>query len=273
MIKVWKLPLKKNKIEMFPIELVVFDMAGTTVQDCHEVEKCFLEAASHTGLSVTPERVLALQGYSKIYVFELLWTEMVGEDYPDLQGLVNVSYLKFCEILENHYLHNEIYPTEGCLEIFHYLQEKNIKIALTTGFYRKVTNIILGKLGWLDGLNEQYIGDKNNIIQVSIASDEVPKGRPEPLMIQKAMKMLNVNDPLKVINIGDTPSDLKSGIRAGCKMSLGVTNGTHSRNQLAIHRNDGLIDKVSDLQKVMKEINLFRTEDITTNLKKFLAML
>lgn len=237
---------------MSPIELIVFDMAGTTVQDRHEVEMCFLEAASHTGLAVTPERVLALQGYSKIYVFELLWTEMIGENHTDLKEFVNNSYQTFCEILENHYLTHDIYPTEGCLETFDYLKDKNVKIALTTGFYRKVTNIILGKLGWLEGLNSQYLGNQNTIIQVSIASDEVSKGRPEPFMIQKAMKLLNVHDSSSVINIGDTPSDLKSGIRAGCRMSLGVTNGTHKRSQLSIHRNDGLLSNISELKQFIK---------------------
>ncbi len=237
---------------MTPIKLVVFDMAGTTVQDRHEVEMCFLEAASHTGLSVSPERVLALQGYSKIYVFELLWTEMIGEKHKDLKELVDNSYQVFCEILENHYYTNNIFPTDGCIEIFDYLKSKSIKIALTTGFYRKVTNIILGKLGWLEGLNEQYIGGKNSIIHVSIASDEVTKGRPEPFMIHKAMKMLNVHDSTSVINIGDTPSDLKSGIKAGCRMSLGVTNGTHKRSQLSIHRNDGLLNNILELKQYIK---------------------
>lgn len=237
---------------MSPIELVVFDMAGTTVQDRHEVEMCFMDAASHAGLSVTPERVLALQGYSKIYVFELLWKEMIGEEHPDLPEFVNNSYHIFCGILENHYHTNDIYPTEGCLEIFEYLKHKNIKIALTTGFYRKVTNIILNKLGWLEGLDNQYIGNENTLIQVSIASDEVSKGRPEPFMIQKAMKLLAVHDTSRIINIGDTPSDLKSGIRAGCRMSLGVTNGTHKRSQLSIHRNDGLLSNLSELKQYIK---------------------
>jgi phosphonatase-like hydrolase len=240
---------------MLAIELVVFDMAGTTVQDRHEVEMCFLEAASHTGLNVTPERVLALQGYSKIYVFELLWKEMIGEKHPDLQELVNHSYEVFCSILENHYTMNNIFPTDGCLEIFNFLKEREIKIALTTGFYRKVTNIILGKLGWLNGLNSNYVGNKNSIIQASIASDEVLKGRPEPLMIHKAMSLLNVHDSMRVINIGDTPSDLKSGIRAGCRMSLGVTNGTHTRQQLSVHRNDGFLSKISDLKQFIKNID------------------
>lgn len=240
---------------MSPIELVVFDMAGTTVRDRHEVEMCFMDAASHTGLSVTPERVLALQGYSKIYVFELLWKEMIGEEHPDLSEFVNNSYQIFCGILENHYLQNEIYPTEGCLEIFDYLKSQNVKIALTTGFYRKVTNIILGKLGWLEGLNQQYVGNENTIIQVSVASDEVLKGRPDPLMIQKAMKLVGVHDSSRVINVGDTPSDLKSGIRAGCRMSLGVINGTHNRQQLSVHRNDGFLNKVSDLKQFIKNID------------------
>jgi phosphonatase-like hydrolase len=237
------------------IELVVFDMAGTTVQDRHEVEMCFLDASSHTGLSVTPDRVLALQGYSKIYVFELLWSEMIGKKHPDLQDFVRNSYEVFCRILENHYLTNDIFPTDGCLEIFEFLKHKNIKIALTTGFYRKVTNIILDKLGWLEGLDEYYLGNENTLIQATIASDEVPKGRPEPYMINKAMKLLNVQDTFKVINIGDTPSDLKSGIRAGCRMSLGVTNGTHTRKQLSVHRNDGLLSKVSDLQQFIENID------------------
>lgn len=240
---------------MLPIELVVFDMAGTTVQDRHEVEMCFLEAASHTGLSVTPERVLALQGYSKIYVFELLWSEMIGEKHPDLKEFVDNSYQIFCSILEHHYATSNIFSTDGCLEVFDFLKKRNIKIALTTGFYRKVTNIILSKLGWLQDLDEQYLGNKNTLIQASIASDEVLKGRPEPYMIHKAMKMLGVNDGLKVINIGDTPSDLKSGIRAGCRMSLGVVNGTHSRQQLSVHRNDGLLNKVSDLKKFIQNID------------------
>ncbi len=260
---------------MLSIELVTFDMAGTTVQDRHEVEMCFIEAASHTGLAVSAERVLALQGYSKRYVFELLWTEVLGENHADLQEFVDVSYSKFCEILENHYLQSEIYPTEGCLDIFGYLKDKNIKIALTTGFYRKVTDIILGKLGWLEGLDKNYIGNKNTVIQLSVASDEVIKGRPEPYMIQHAMKTLKVHDSFRVLNIGDTPSDLKSGIRAGCRMSLAVTNGTHTRPQLSVHRNDGLLSKVSDLKAIIEKIeheNVIK-ENFDADLKKFKAMI
>ena len=68
---------------MEPIQLVVFDMAGTTLTDHHEVESCFAQAASETGLSVSNERILAMQGLSKRYVFETLWKEVLGEESPN----------------------------------------------------------------------------------------------------------------------------------------------------------------------------------------------
>lgn len=89
---------------MQAIKLVVFDMAGTTVTDHHEVERCFAEAAASTGLTVTAERILAMQGLAKRFVFETLWTEQLGDDNPAIPAQVDRSYAAFKHILENHYL-------------------------------------------------------------------------------------------------------------------------------------------------------------------------
>ncbi len=235
------------------IELVIFDMAGTTVRDQKEVETCFAEACKITELDVNEERILALQGYSKIEVFRMLWNEKIGETHPDFAKNVQFSYENFTRILEEHYHNHTILPTDHCLEIFEYLRAHNIKIALTTGFYRKVTNIILNKLGWLDGLDSEYFNASGKgIIDLSIASDEVEKGRPQPDMILKALKMLGISDPKNVINIGDTPSDLQSGKSAGLALSLGVCNGTHSRDQLEAYPNDGLLADLSELKTILE---------------------
>ncbi len=238
---------------MQPIQLVVFDMAGTTVTDRHEVEHCFAQAAAQTGLTVSDERILAMQGLAKRYVFETLWQEQIGMDSPDLKPHVNRSYQRFTEILENHYLTQPVTPTEGCLDTFAFLREQGIQIALTTGFYRKVTDIILHKLGWLAGLNEHYVGNAQTIIQASIASDEVDKGRPYPFMIQKAMRLLSVADAKQVLNIGDTPSDLLSGRAAGVALNLGVTNGTHTADQLDIYPHDRLLGSLAELRGVLPQ--------------------
>ncbi|MGV3561151.1 HAD family hydrolase [Larkinella arboricola] len=233
---------------MNSFQLVVFDMAGTTVQDQHEVERCFAQAASQTDLIVSDERILAMQGLSKRFVFETLWSEQLGTTTPDeLKAKVDHSYQLFTEILENHYRTQPIRPTEGCLETFDFLRNNGIKIALTTGFYRKVTDIILEKLGWLEGLDKNYIGNDQTVIQASIASDEVEQGRPHPFMIQKAMRLLNISDPKRVVNIGDTPSDLLSGQAAGVGLNLGVVNGTHSPSQLEPHPHDYLLASLAQL--------------------------
>ena len=235
------------------LQLVVLDMAGTTVRDQHEVEACFAQAAAATGLAASAERVLAVQGQAKRFVFERLWAEQLGPVAPAmLASRVDESYRAFRRILEDHYRTQEVVPTEGCLDLFAFLKNHGIRIALTTGFYRTVTDLILHRLSWDVGLNAARLGSANSLIDLSLASDEVAEGRPAPLLIQRAMQLLGVTDPQRVINVGDTPSDLESGRRAGCARSLGLTNGTHSRQQLAQYPNDGLLASLTELQQQLQ---------------------
>jgi len=235
------------------VEMIVFDMAGTTVKDKQEVETCFLEAVNQTGLVSTREEINSMMGWSKLAVFEKLWKEQFPDtSKKDLTKHIEYSYSVFREILESHYLHTNILPAEGSLEIFEFLRKQDIKIALTTGFYRKVTDIILIRLGWNAGLNENYSGTK--LINASVSSDQVKAGRPSPYMIFRAMELCNITDVRKVIKIGDTPSDLAEGKNAGCKYSFGITNGTHTKNELEKYENDGLIENLFQFKKHLESV-------------------
>ena len=231
--------------------LVCFDMAGTTVRDVGEVRHCFDAAARETGLTASPERLLALMGRSKRLVFEILWSEELGMDrsgtarpgtarpgmdHAELTQRVDTSYAAFRRILEQHYETSPVEPSEGCLECFDWLHAAGIPFCLTTGFYRQVTDIILRRLGW-------------EILSVS--SDEVPKGRPAPYLIHRGMALTGAEDVRKVVTIGDTPSDLRAGRNAGCGWTLGITSGTHTREQLAALPNDGLIHTLAELKDVL----------------------
>lgn len=238
------------------IKAVIFDMAGTTVKDNHEVELCFSKACKSSGLNVSDEKILSIQGWSKRYVFEVLWIEQIGEQNPELEMKVENSFNTFKEILENYYHTNNILPTEGALEIFQYCKANQIKIVLTTGFYRDVTNIILEKLGWLKGLNDEYLAlDETSIIDLSIASDEVANGRPWPDMVHKAMKILNINDPKELLVVGDTPSDLGIGKNADVLLTIGLTNGTHTKEQLEKYPHDLLLNSIIELPAIIEKYN------------------
>jgi len=235
---------------MAKIQLVVFDMAGTTVKDRGEVQACFIQAATSTGLQADVDRINSMMGWSKKQVFQTLWQEQIGRNIPEYQSKVEESFKKFKCILETHYKNQPVEPTEGCLELFEWLKDRQIKIALNTGFYRQVTDIILHHLGWNRSLNSEYIGSKESIIQASVTPSEIynNEGRPAPFTIQKAMYRLGVKDPKTVITLGDTPADIEAGINAGCLFSFGVTNGTHTKEQLAQYPHDGLLSSLSELK-------------------------
>ncbi len=224
-------------------------MAGTTVRDTNEVLNCFAEACASEGIATSPPRLNALMGVSKLEVFKILWKEQLGATASEslIQAKADQSYQVFKEILENYYLQATLEPTLGALEVFNWLKTRDIKIALNTGFYRAVTDIILNKLGWMAGLDKQYVGGTGTIIDYSISSEDVPLGRPEPFMIQKIMSVFGITDPKQVIKIGDTPVDLAEGRNAGCAASLAVVNGTHSRIELEVLENDGLLPTLREL--------------------------
>lgn len=238
-----------------PIKLIACDMAGTTVRDENEVLQCFFEAAQETGLEADGEQVNAMMGLPKKVVFQTLWTQQVGADHPDYGAKVDDSYDRFRSILENHYRTQPVEPTEGTLALFRWLKEREIALTLNTGFYREVTNIILHRLGWDQGLNEDYVGDSSAIVQVSVTPSEIygNEGRPAPFMIQKAMYRLGIQDPKQVISIGDTPADLAAGRNAGCFAACGVTNGTHSAAQLAQYAHDGLFASMTAFQQQLED--------------------
>jgi phosphonatase-like hydrolase len=233
-------------------QLVVFDMAGTTVRDRGEVETSFLQAARRTGLTTTAEQLQPLRGLSKREVFRRLWAAELSADSPELTPRIEASYAEFRCLLEGHYQTEPVEPTAGCRECFDWLRSEGIAIGLTTGFYRKVTDIILARLGWDAGLDERHVGTPQTLVQCSVTSDEVPQGRPAPDMIRRTMELLGVTSAREVVNIGDTPPDLLSGRNAGC-LTLAVTNGSHTADQLRLHPHDGLLNSLHELKGFLKD--------------------
>lgn len=234
------------------IKLAVLDMAGTTVRDNKEVETCFAESLVRAGLQISDERILAVQGWSKYFVFETLWAEAIGADHAEYRKKVDENYILFKQILEEHYKNHPAQPQPYAEETFQWLREQGVKIALTTGFYREITDIILAQLGWDKGLDENYLANGHGVINCSLCSDDVEKGRPAPDMIFLAMKKLGIDDVNQVLKIGDTPSDLEAGKAAGVGVNLGVLNGTHTKFQLEEVENTGLID---DLRGIKNYVN------------------
>ena len=118
--------------------------------------------------------------------------------------------------------------------------------ASNTGFSRPIVTAILERLGWTD----------SSLVDGVVASDEVRHGRPHADMIIRAMALSGVQDCKAVAKVGDTPSDLHEGAAAGCGLIIGVTNGTHTREQLMPHPHTHLIMSLEPLPKLILDTHL-----------------
>jgi len=218
------------------IELVVFDMAGTTVNDEDSVSRCVQGALAARDVMVTVADVNRVMGLPKPEALRILIGESPRRDA--LEGQIDDIYRDFvARSIRFYETDPSVREVSGTEQTFRALQQAGIKVALNTGFNRAITQTILDRLGW----------SGSPLIDATICSDEVPRGRPYPDMIQELMRRLGIDGPAKVAKVGDTPADLHEGKNAGCGLNVGVTEGTHTREQLEPHPHTQLIASVSEL--------------------------
>jgi phosphonatase-like hydrolase len=222
------------------IELVVFDVAGTTIQDRGEVLQAFRAALQSQGVGVTDESLQSWRGASKRTVLRFFIQQQYGEQDPCNAARVEQSYQDFCQHLEGAYLTNGVTLIDGVERTFAWLRERDVKIVLTTGFYRRVTDIILEAAGW-----------GPNVVDGSVSSDEVSQGRPAPYMIFSAMVKTGVMDVRRVIKVGDTMRDLQAGMNAGVRGVVGVLSGSQDVDRLGTVAHTHLIASVAKLPDLM----------------------
>jgi phosphonatase-like hydrolase len=228
------------------IELVVFDMAGTTVKDRNFVGIAFQQAMKSQGYDIAIEEVNPLMGYEKPLAIKMM-LEASGTDQSKItQELVDKIHSHFVEgMIEFYKTTQEIAPLPHVEETFAALRSEGIKIALNTGFSRNIADVIIDRLGWNDKID--------NIV----ASDEVPSGRPYPDMIRKIMAELGVGSAENVVKVGDTEVDINEGLNAGCKYVIGITTGAFTRDELLPYKPTHIIDDIAEVVHIISSSHAF----------------
>ncbi len=228
---------------MSVIELVVFDIAGTTVRDSGNVAQAFIAAFREFGFAIPPPEVKKVMGFRKVDAIALLLEKFAPTHKHD-GLLIDRIHTRFIDTMIAHY-HDDSHlaPMPDAEELFASLQEQGIKIALNTGFTRSIADTILHRLRW---------DDRSEVIDKTICSDEVARGRPHPDMIKSLMLDLGITSPNHVLKIGDTEVDVNEGRNAGCGIVVSVTTGAYTREQLEPCRPDFIIDALSELLPIIE---------------------
>lgn len=224
------------------IQLIVFDMAGTTVRDDDAVNLCLRDSLAAHCCVTTRDEVNEVMGIAKPVAIRTLLERRAGAGQAVSASAVELIHEDFLRRMIRHYQTSDaVEPMPCAVEVFRQLKAAGVKLALDTGFSRPIVNAILVRLGWHQG----------GLLDATVASDEVPRGRPYPDMVFKAMELTDVASVAAVAKVGDTPSDLQEGRAAGCGLVIGVTNGTHTAVQLAGHPHTHLIAGLHELSSLV----------------------
>lgn len=213
----------------------MMDIAGTTVEDPDGVGGALKSALTAAGVDWTHPEVNAIMGIPKPLAIRTL----LGESATDEK--VDEIFRDFQNRMREYYRSDpNIRAMDGATDVFLALKAKGIKVGIDTGFDRSIVDVLFDRLGW-----------GPDLIDVSVTSDEVANGRPAPDLIHKAMEMAGVWDSQMVAKVGDTPVDLQEGTAAGCRYVIGVTNGTHTREQLQPFPHTHLVDSIKDILTIV----------------------
>ncbi|GHN01992.1 phosphatase [Cytophagales bacterium WSM2-2] len=221
---------------MMKPELFIFDLAGTTVHDNRDVHRVLQHVFKEIHLDISIHEANEVMGIPKPEAIKILLQQ---HSYPDIdERLVNDMHEQFVKNMTEFYRHDySVREKEGASEIFRQVKSMGAKVVVDTGFDRAIVNPLLERLGW----------QKKKLIDASVTSDEVKRGRPFPDMVFKAMELTGVKKADAVVKVGDTLSDLQEGSFAGCGWVIGITSGAYSREQLKKGPHTHLIDQLSEL--------------------------
>nr|WP_157638328.1 HAD-IA family hydrolase [Flexithrix dorotheae] len=218
--------------------MVVFDMAGTTVNEDNVVYKTLQQAINQHGFDFSLTEVLAEgAGKEKLQaVKDILASKEI--DLPETE--IQEIFSNFLNQLKEAYLKLNVKPIEGAEEIFSFLKKNKILVVLNTGYNQETAESLVKKLGW----------EKGKHFDELVTASQVEKSRPYPDMILLAKEKFGINDTSNIAKVGDSIIDIVEGKNAGCGLNIGITTGAHTEQQLLSGEPDYIINDLRELEEL-----------------------
>jgi phosphoglycolate phosphatase len=218
---------------MQDITVACLDIAGTTVADDGSVMAAFSAAAAEFGLvpgapgyDDAIQFVADTMGQSKIEVFRRL---LGDEDRAEQANRIfQASYAESVRA-------GMVAPLPGAVETMTALRAAGIKVCLATGFAPVTRDALLDALGW------------RPLIDLALSPADAGRGRPWPDLPLTALLRLGGGAVSELAVVGDTASDIESGLRAGAGIVAGVTTGAGSRDSLIGAGAPHILDSIGGL--------------------------
>jgi phosphoglycolate phosphatase len=214
------------------IELVALDIAGTTVDEGGAVYRVLAEVVAEHGTPAPDADIRRWMGADKHEALAALTGDPAA---------VGVLHDRFIQKLTAAYAATPPVPVTGVPEALAALRAHGVRVALTTGFDRQVTDPLLASLGWA-------VGDQLDAV---VCASEVAAGRPAPSMIEEAMRRTGVTAPGAVLTAGDTVLDVQAGRAAKAGIVVAVLSGAQTRAELEPEQPTHVLGSVAELPELL----------------------
>jgi phosphoglycolate phosphatase len=222
---------------MATISVACLDMAGTTVADDGTVMSAFRAAMEQAGLAPDSDGyeraadiVHATMGQSKIEVFRRILSDDARAAAAN--RFFEADYARAVRA-------GQVAPLPGAVQTLTALRDAGIRICLATGFSPATRDAVLDVLGW------------HALIDLALSPADAGRGRPWPDLPLTALLRLGGGAVSELAVVGDTASDVESGLRAGAAVVAGVLTGSASRNELEAAGATHVLDRISGLPPLL----------------------
>lgn len=224
------------------IDLIIFDKDGTLI-DVHQYWMSMVELRAglicqRLGLSEEHELALMDQMGVDLYRKKIKPLGPVGIKKREIVMSMAVNYLLSMGFSDQTLLCTEVFksvdemslnrldiiikPLNGLYDLIKKIKETSCKIAIATTDLSVRASIVV-----------EYLGLVNDIDFIA-GGDMVSQNKPHPEMIELILQNLAISRG-KAVMIGDAITDIRMGIKAGLKASIGVVSGLTEEQDLRAH--------------------------------------
>jgi HAD superfamily hydrolase (TIGR01509 family) len=200
---------------------VIFDCDGTLVDSEPLARTAWEQALEPYGYALTDADAEACIGlpYPRVHAY---FAERVR--LPDARTFWGLFSAELFALIDG-----ELVPFDDAVAAVRELRERGVPVAVASSSPRERLHRTLGRVGLLDAFD------------VSVAGDEVSRGKPAPDMFLVAAERLGV-EPAACVVIEDSPPGVQAGIAAGM-FTLAVCRVPGTEASLAAA--DRVVDTVS----------------------------
>lgn len=189
------------------IKAVIFDMDGVIFDTERLLLKCWKEAGNKYNLNIKDEEIAKLRG-TTVNTGEKIFNKI----YP------NIDFWEIRnerETLKDKYiLENGLPIKEGIEELFKFIKEKGLKIALASSTKQEIVMKYL--------IQSKFV----NYFDYIICGDMIQNGKPEPDIYIEVCDSLGVL-PKETIVLEDSKNGILAGYKAGCNVLMVVDIDEH----------------------------------------------